>query len=104
ASIITFLLVFFKFSFLTYQELTAVLVGLIVLLYGRSFKTTQGEVAKAWLLFLSTLSVQVLIISSGGFLSPFFILFHIFTLALAFYSLETSLTFLTLTLIDLSVF
>lgn len=104
ASVATFLFVYFKFSFLVYQELIAVLIGFIVILYGRSLKTSQGGTSKVVLLFASTLSVQLLIISSGGFLSPFFILFHIFTLALAFYNLQTSLAFLIFTLADLSYF
>ncbi len=104
ASLITFLFVFFRLPFLAYQELIAVFIGLIVILYSRFLKAYKKEFLKGVLLFLGTLSAQFLIISSGGLLSPFFILYHIFTLGLAFYNLQTSLAFLSLTLIDLSFF
>lgn len=81
------------------QEITSVLLVVLLILFtrGRIFgsKTPQGVLFKYTPLFLGAFFVQLLVISTGGFFSPFLILLHLFTLGSSFLlGLKSSLSFL----------
>ena len=103
ASAITAILNYFKIPIQVYQQLIAVFVALVVILYSH-FLTSSKEFPKYLLLLSATLIVQFLILSSGGLFSPFLILYYIFALGLSFFSLSSSVVFLILTLIDFAIF
>lgn len=77
------LLIYISKSYQFYQQLIPVLLILDILIASR-IKTTDQQsslnLPKLIVLFVSSLLVQTIVISSGGFYSPLLILLHIFTL------------------------
>ncbi len=72
-----------------YQQIIAVLLIVLVVVISRfsnfsNFSKSKKRLMIFCILFLSTLFIQLLIISTGGLFSPFFILFHLFALSISF--------------------
>lgn len=103
ASLIVFLLIYFKFQIVVFQQLIAFLIVLLVVLTRFPFVLTGNIFSKLLrlsLIALSGLLVQLLVISSGGFYSPFLILLYFYTLGASFLlNLHTAISFLVLSLI-----
>ena len=103
ASLIVFLLIYFKFQIVVFQQLIAFLIVLLVILTRFPFALTGNILQKLLRLSLITLSgllVQLLVISSGGFYSPFLILLYLYTLGASFLlNLHTAISFLVFSLI-----
>lgn len=103
ASLIVFLLIYFKFPIVVFQQLIAFLIVLLVVLT-RFPLVLPGNILQKLLrlslIALSGLLVQLLVISSGGFYSPFLILLYLYTLGASFLlNLHTAISFLVLSLI-----
>lgn len=70
-------------------------------LFSRS-KQSSGQLRRFLLLFLSALFVQLLVINTGGFLSPFVILLYLFTLGVSFLlNVQSSISFLVFSALTL---
>ena len=80
SSLTALVLIYFKVSTTIFQQIVAVLL-LILIVISRRTLFTKFRIA---FLTLSSLLVQLLIISSGGFYSPFLILVHLYTLGASF--------------------
>src|SRR5437762_729826 len=66
------------------MQMTAILlVVLLVLIFTQTKKKVGGWV-RILMLFLSSLFVQLLVLSSGGVYSPFLIVLHLYTLGISF--------------------
>ena len=75
-------LIYVSKTFQFYQQLIPVLLILDIVIASR-IKSSDNQkltLPKLFILFTSSLLVQVIVISSGGFYSPLLILLHIFTL------------------------
>lgn len=85
ASLTSVALMFVSRSYSFYQQMIPILLILDILVASR-IKSTQDKFtfSKRTVLFVSSLLVQVIIISSGGLYSPLLILIHIFTLGAIF--------------------
>lgn len=89
SSIIVAVLSFLKITILNYQQIIIFIIIVLLVVLGWFFspKVTKGVVrgiAEALVLFVLSLFVQLLIISSGNIYSIFLILYHLFILALSF--------------------
>jgi len=98
-------LVYFKASTTIVLQFIAVLLILLLLLSKRMIFSQLKLYNKLFvyiLPFLSSLFVQLLVISTGGFYSPFLILIHLYTLSASFLlKVTTAISFLILSLIVL---
>ncbi|MBI2020057.1 PAS domain-containing protein [Candidatus Daviesbacteria bacterium] len=105
SSAIVLSLIYLKFSVTTLQQIIALLLILLIFLARLFFtplKPNPAKLVRLSLIFLSSMFVQVLVISSGGFYSPFLILIHLYALATSFLlNLQSSISFLGLTLLVL---
>lgn len=100
ASLLTLTFNHFKISIAFYQQIIILLLLLILGLY--NFFTTR-KLKRIFviqpILFTTSLFVQLVVISTGGFLSPFLILIHLYTLTASFLlKIATALSFLFFTL------
>lgn len=99
SSLISFSVSYFHLAPTIIQEIVLALF-VIVLIISRRFLSPNRTsdlpfLIKGVLLLLSTVFVQLLVVSSGGFSSPFLILFYLFTLGLSlFIKLHTAIMFL----------
>ena len=98
SSILTLYLIYQKASIVSLQQITVVIL-LVLILFSRFFfaKTTTklGTSFKLLTLFLSAFLIQIFIFSTGGFYSPFLILFHLYTLGTSFLlNLQSGIIFL----------
>lgn len=87
SSALSFALIFYKVSITSLQQIVAgTLIILIIVLDKFVLKAAKSVnfVLRLFLLFLISLSLQALILSTGAFFSPFLILFHLFAIALSF--------------------
>lgn len=99
---------YFKVSNTILQEITSFLLAALLILFSRgkfsSTKITPGTSSRLLLLFLSSFFVQLLVISTGGFFSPFLILLHLFTLGSSFLlGLKSSISFLIFSVLALTI-
>lgn len=105
SSLIISTLVYLRLPPNVLQIITATLLTLLLILFSRLLPTRQStprKLPRLILLLLSSLFVQVLVISTGGFLSPFLILLHLFALGTSFLlSLGSSIIFLLLAILTL---
>lgn len=109
ASLLTIALSYFKISIITYQQILIVLMIAALIFY--NFYSSRKTIHKIpsflftfVVLLFSTFFVQLLVISTGAVFSPFFILFHLYSITLSFLlSFLASLAFVLLTLISLGV-
>lgn len=86
ASLITITLIYINSYYKFYQPLIPVLLVIDILIVSR-INTKQGYVRsfpKLTVLLISSVLVQLIIISSGGFYSPLLILLHLFTIGAIF--------------------
>lgn len=87
SSALSFVLIYYKVSITSLQQVVAgALIVLIIVLDRFILKAARpvNFVLRIFLLFLISLSLQALILSTGGFFSPFLILFHLFAIGLSF--------------------
>src|SRR5690242_14808876 len=84
------LLNYYKVPEVVYQEITAGLLLVIIIIsnvLSRVLSTSKNKLNRFRnnsLILLSSTFVQILIVSTGGLFSPFFILFHLFVLTTSF--------------------
>lgn len=105
ASLITLALVYFKVSTTILQQTIAFLLVILILFSKRFLLAARvsNKLYRLIFLSLSSLFVQLLVISSGGLYSPFLILVHLFTLGISFLlNITAALSFLIFTLMVLT--
>jgi PAS domain S-box-containing protein len=100
ASSFSLALIFFQIPIKTLQQFLLIL--LVLLLIGSRFLysyLSKSKAARLVFISLSASLVQILVISSGGFYSPFLILLHLYTLGSSFLlNLQTAVIFLMFSL------
>lgn len=106
ASATSFALVYFHFTITDLQKGVALLLVLLLVLYNhaRSRSTHQflAKIFNSLFLYGSAVFVQLLVLSAGGFYSPFLILLHLYTLGASFLlSLSGGISFLIFSLVVL---
>lgn len=103
ASFLALALIYYKVSTGVLQQGVALLLVILLILYKRFiFKDSKiyNKLFRLIFLFSSSLLVQLLVISSGGFYSPFLILLHLYTLGTSFLlNIGSAISFLLLSLI-----
>lgn len=102
------ILAYFHIANNVFQQITAFLLALTLIFLTRLIfphsQLLQGRKLRLLLLFLSSALVQFLVISTGGFYSPFLILFHLYTLGASFFLTSRSpISFIVFALIALSI-
>src|SRR3990170_5980708 len=108
SSLVSLSLLYYKVSTKNLQQIIVVLLLMIILLLNRVIFSKTKPVLAKWsrpliLLLIATI-IQLIVISTGGFLSPFLILLHLFVLGSSFLlNLPASTSFLILSLIVLTV-
>lgn len=107
ASFFSLLLNHLKISIIFFQQIIVLLMLVIFGLYKVFSKTTQRLVLLLFgslIVFTITLITQLLILSSGGLLSPFLILMHLYTIGASFLlGIWAGLSFVVLTVAILLV-
>lgn len=105
STFITFILTIRQVPVAFLQQITVIMLIALVFLSKKIFSSGQTVLTKALRLagiFLSSFLIQLFVFSTGGFHSPFLILFHFYTLAASFLlSLEAGLAFVTLSVVSL---
>lgn len=107
SSLISLSLIYYKVPIKTLQQIIVVLLLAILVFLNRYIFSKTKPAPKRWtrpvvLLLVATI-VQLVVISTGGFLSPFLILIHLFVLGTSFLlNLRASVSFLVLSLIVLT--
>src|SRR5258708_330049 len=99
SSIVSLLIIYNKIPTRNLQQIIALLLVFLLAILSRFLFSNSGKINTGWLasslVFLSSLLVQLLVLSSGGFYSPFLILIHLFTLGASFLlNLPTAISFL----------
>lgn len=108
ASLLTLILNYFQVSTNTLQQIIAFLLAVLLIfssktVFSRS-KENKGKQSHYILLFLTASFVQLLVISTGGFYSPFLIVLHLYTLGSSFLlNSRSSLSFLVFSIILLVI-
>jgi PAS domain-containing protein len=94
------ILVYFKLKVVNVQQILVVLILVILLTYNKvSEQKGLSKISRMGMMTLGSLFVQLLVISSGGFFSPFLILIHLYTLGASFLiNLTSATTFLIFTI------
>lgn len=105
SSALSFALIFYRVSITSLQQIIAGALIILIIVLDR-FVIKSGKpvnfALRVFLLFLISLSLQALILSTGGFFSPFLILFHLFAIALSFLvDIKAATTFLITSIIAL---
>ncbi len=109
SSVISVIFTLFAVAPSTIHKIIGILIlPVFLLIYGyklHRIKTfIQKDWGKWWILFLFALLTQLIIVSTGGIYSRFFILLHLFTLACSFFfSFQIALVFLVFIVIVLGV-
>lgn len=107
SSVLLLLLVLLKASITSLQQVVLTGVVILIIVLDRvvlKVKSGVSFVLRLLLLFLISLSIQALVFSTGGFSSPFLILFHLFAISLGFLvDLKTATTFLLFALLTLVI-
>lgn len=106
SSIFSLLPLQFENSINLQRIITLIIVLLLIFSYKLFFSihitATERNILKGCLIFFTTLLIQFSVINNGGFYSPFFVLLHIYSLALGFFvGLRASLMFLGFSVISL---
>lgn len=107
SSLISLSLIYLKVSTKILQQIIVVLLVLILILLNRFIFSKTRSVSTRWsrpaILLLVATVVQLVVVSTGGFFSPFLILLHLFFLGTSFLlNLSASVSFLALSLIVLT--
>lgn len=97
---------YFRLSITTTNQVIALFLIVLLMFVSRFFtfylKGNKSSITNLILLFVSSLLIQFLVISTGGFFSPFLILIHLFTLGSSFLlGLASSVSFLIFSLLML---
>lgn len=100
-------LIYYKVPTKNLQQIIVVLLLVILVLLNRYIFGKNRSAPSRWIrslaLLLAATIVQLVVISTGGFLSPFLILLHLFVLGTSFLlNLRTSVSFLVLSLVVLT--
>lgn len=109
SSLIIFLLNFYQTSITLYHQIILLLIVIVLGLNRFLFESSEVSTKSVhWsnlaLLFISSLLIQLLVVSTGGFYSPLLILFHLFALTISFLlNFSTSLSFLLFSLLTLAI-
>ncbi len=110
SSLISLALNYFKFPISAYQQIIAVLVVVMLIIFNyysptkQEIKQKNAAILTYLTLFLTSLFVQLLIISTGALFSPFLILIHLFVLGTSFLvNLRSAVSFLILAMAVLIV-
>lgn len=103
-SLLTVSVIYYKIPSIVLQQSIAVFV--VVLLIANRFVFSRSKsipfVITTALIALVSIFLQLLIISSGGFYSPFLILFHLFAIALSFlFAVRIAIGFLSFSIMAL---
>ncbi len=107
SSLISLTLIYYKVPIKNLQQIIVVLLLAILVFLNRYIFSKTKPAPSRWthpvvLLLVATI-VQLVVISTGGFLSPFLILIHLFVLSTSFLlNLRASVSFLVLSLIVLT--
>ena len=106
SSAITLSLVYYQVPVRVLQQIITLLLVIILIFLNRFIfsrtKPTVNVFSRLFLLLLGSLIVQLVVLSTGGFFSPFLILLHLFTLGTSFLlNLKASISFLIFSLITL---
>lgn len=107
SSLISLTLIYYKTSTRSLQQIMITLLVIILLLFNRSISSKIrpflfGMDRLVILLLIATI-VQLIVISTGGFLSPFLILLHFFIIGTSFLlNIRTSASFLVFSLVVLA--
>lgn len=86
---ITIFLNYQHLGVVTYQQITAVLIILIIFISNKipnisNYSKNKARFILLGIIFLSSFFIQILITSTGGLFSPFFILFHLSAMTISF--------------------
>src|SRR5687767_15484927 len=88
ASLVTLLLVYFKVEISWLQRIVAVLLFVLLIFLNKFLNPNKQQklssITSQLFLFLGTLFIQLIVISTGGLKSPFLVMIHLFTLGVSF--------------------
>lgn len=84
SSVVILLLGYYKIPISYYQQIILILLIILLIIFSRFSKLFSPTALSYVTLFLSSLFVQALLVSTGGIFSPFLILFHLFSLGTSF--------------------
>ncbi len=107
SSLLTIILIYLKTSTKSLQLIAVLMLAVLLTLLGRLVfnrsKPIVGGLFYSILLFLSGSFVQFLVVATGGFLSPFLILIHLYTLGTSFLlNLRSAIVFLVFAILVLT--
>lgn len=107
SSTIIFFLIFYRVPVATLQQISAVVIVILLIGFNKlifsSKQTLLLQAARTALIFLTSFLVQLIVVSTGGFYSPYLILFHLYVIgASLLISFRASLIFLIFALIILA--
>lgn len=87
SSLVSLSIVYYRVPDSTLQQIVAVLLVVLLITLNRFILARHRVISYNWsliLLFVIATFVQLLILSTGGFYSPFLILFHLFAISIGF--------------------
>lgn len=105
-SLITFTFIYYQVQTITMLQVIASLLFFLLLFLNRftftPIKHLSSSLQRFVALFLGSLFVQMLVIATGGFLSPLLILLHLFTIGAGFLvNFQSAIVFLVFSVADL---
>lgn len=107
SSLVAFGLIYFKVPITSLQQVVLGSIIVLIILLDRFVFSSSKPLSltlRYVLLFLISLAAQVLVLSSGGFYSPFLVLFHLLIIALSFLiNIKTAVSFLAFSIITLGL-
>lgn len=106
SSLISLTLIYYKTPTRVLQQIIITLLIAVLLLFNRFISSKVRPLLVGWgrlvILFLIATIIQLVVISTGGFLSPFLILLHLFIIGTSFLlNVRTSASFLVFSLVVL---
>lgn len=108
SSLLSLGLIYYKIPLNVLQQINAVILVILLVVLGKNFKTKQPIIinlkVKLVTVSLGSLFVQLLVLSTGGFFSPFLILLHLFTLGVSIlFDFGSSISFLIFSVLVLII-
>lgn len=106
SSLVTLAAIYYKLSIVRLQQITALLLIIILFILNRFVFSRNKQMLTLWprlvLLLFSSLIIQLIVLSTGGFFSPFLILLYLYFLGISFLlNLQASVSFLIFSVIVL---
>lgn len=106
SSLVTLAAIYYKLSNIRLQQITALLLIIILFILNRFVFSRNKQMLTLWprlvLLLFSSLIIQLIVLSTGGFFSPFLILLYLYFLGISFLlNLQASVSFLIFSVIVL---